>query len=374
MSRTLPSTLEGYIAVLGDRSGLYPVSFDIANGALTVGHRAALLDEPQAFTFHPSGMLYVASQLKTDNLTAQVHRGRAHAYRVMEAGGLESLGWQKTHGTTPCHLAVNGSRRWAVVANFRDFGAYGSPGGHSSRGSLCLLPILPDGRLAEAAQVVRRDGAGAHPTRQTNAHPHHVVIDPSGRFVLVPDLGLDRILVYRVQETASQLEMVETGSLLLPPLSGPRHLRFNPNGDRIYVVHELVSAVRVLSFDVQSGAMELLQTVPAAPSSFEGTNGLADVHVHPSGRFVYASNRGHDSIVTFAVDPVTGALGATHWFTAPDFKPGDCTMEPGGRYLIVPSRERIYVLRTGETGELSQVGPAVAAPGRTQWIEFAQGT
>ena len=231
---------------------------------------------------------------------------------------------------------------------------------------------MPDGRLGEAAQVIRREGASAHPTRQTNAHPHHVVIDPSGRFVLVPDLGLDRILVYRVQEATGRLEMVETGSLLLPAPSGPRHLRFNAAGNRVYVVHELVSAVRVLSFDAQSGALALLQTAPSAPASFEGNNGLADVHVHPSGRFVFATNRGHDSVVTYAVDPTTGVLQASHWFTAPEFKPGDCTMAPDGRYLIVPSRETIDVLAIADTGQLRPVGQPLAAPGRVTWVQFSQ--
>ena len=211
----MPNTLAGYIAVMGERPGLYGVSFDVSSGNLAIGRQAAMLDEPQAFTVHPSGILYVASQVKTDDLAAVVHRGQAHAYRIKAAGDLEHLGGQQTYGTTPCHLAVDSGRRWAIVANFRDYGAFGSPGGHGSRGSLCLLPILPDGRLGEAAQVIRREGASTHPTRQTNAHPHHVVIDPSGRFVLVPDLGLDRILVYRVQDTAGRLEMVETGSLLL---------------------------------------------------------------------------------------------------------------------------------------------------------------
>ena len=323
----MSSRLNGYIAVMGDHPGLYAVAFDGASGDLTIGRLAAALDEPQAFAFHPSGLLYVASQVSTDDLTAVVQRGQAHAYHITGTGDLEDLGWQQTHGTTPCHIAVDVGRRWAIVANFREYGAYGSPGGHGSRGSLCLLPILPDGRLAEAVQVIRRDGASVHPVRQTNAHPHHVVIDPSGRFVLVPDLGLDRILVYEVRESVGRLEMVETGSLLLPAPSGPRHLCFNAAGNRVYAVHELVSAIRVLSFDARSGALAILQTVSSAPSSFEGNNGLADVHMHPSGRFVFATNRGHDSVVTCAIDPSTGDVRAGSWFTAPDFKPGDCTME-----------------------------------------------
>ena len=109
----MTSTLAGYIAVMGEHPGLYGVSFDVSSGNLAIGRQAAMLDEPQAFTVHPSGMLYVASQVETDDLAAEVHRGQAHAYRIKGAGELEHLGWQQTHGTTPCHLAVDGGRRWA---------------------------------------------------------------------------------------------------------------------------------------------------------------------------------------------------------------------------------------------------------------------
>ena len=201
---------------------------------------------------------------------------------------------QSSQGPGPCHVNVDHTGRCAVVANY-------------SGGSIACLPIGEDGRLGEATTFIQDKGKGADPKRQEGPHAHSVNIDAANRFAFAADLGLDKVFIYRLDAAAGKLTPNNPAWVALPPGSGPRHFAFHPNGRVAYVINELKSTITAMNYDAQRGALTPFATVSTLPEGFSGNNTTAEVQVHPSGKFVYGSNRGHDSIAMFAVDQSTGA-------------------------------------------------------------------
>jgi len=232
-------------------------------------------------------------------------------------------------------------------------------------GTVAALPILPDGALGPLADLVPLEGAhGPHPTEQTSAHPHDVVFDNRGHFFLVPDKGLDAVFVFRV-DAEGKLVPAAPPSVASRPGAGPRHAGFHPTGPFAYVLNELDSTLTTYRFDADSGGLEPRQTITTLPPAFTDHNTTSEIAVAPSGRFVYASNRGHDSVAIFAVDPAAGTLAPAGCEPTQGRTPRFIGLDPEGAMLYAANQDSDTIVafhvdrQSGmltPTGQVVQVG------------------
>jgi 6-phosphogluconolactonase len=210
-------------------------------------------------------------------------------------GKLKAINQKPSGGSGPCHLMLDQSGKNVLVAN------YGS-------GSVSVLPVGADGQLGEAASVVQHSGKSVNPQRQAGPHAHCVTLDAANRFAFVCDLGLDEVMSYRFDADTGKLTPNDPPFAAVKAGAGPRHMAFRPDGKFAYVINELISTVTAFSYDAAAGKLTETQTVSSVPEHYDGPNSGAEIDVHPSGKWVYASNRGMNSVVLFNVDAATGAL------------------------------------------------------------------
>jgi 6-phosphogluconolactonase (cycloisomerase 2 family) len=266
------------------------------------------------------------------------------------SGFLTLLNRAETGGANGVHLATDPSGRFMVVANY-------------AAGSVAVLPVRPDGRLANQIQLIGLQGEpGPNPKEQTSGHPHHVVFDPSGRFVLVPDKGFDRLFVFRFDTASGKLSPAEPASAKASPGSGPRHAAFHPSRPIAWVVNELASSVTTYDWDPKHGSLKPVQTLPTLPPDFKGGNTAAEIAVAPAGRFVYCSNRGHDSIAIFSAHPKTGLLSSLEWVPTQGKTPRFIGFDPSYRFLYATNEQgdTIVAFRVDPvTGSLTPTGQVI---------------
>ena len=226
----------------------------------------------------------------------------ATAFSIDRATGfLKPLNRAETGGKNGVHLAIDPSGRFLVVANY-------------ASGNVAVLPIRADGSLSYATQVAALPGQpGPHRIEQASSHPHHVVFDPGGRSLVVPDKGLDRVFIFRFDAVSGKLTPTEQGAAVARAGSGPRHAAFHPRLPYAWVVNEIASTITSYFWDTERGSLRPLQILPTLPSEYTGENTAAEIAVSAEGRFVYCSNRGHDSVAAFAFDPRTGLLASAGW-------------------------------------------------------------
>jgi len=298
--------------------------FDMATGALTVLGTTDEVAGPSWLTLHPSGR-YLYSVNEVREFRGQPGGGLSAFAIAPGSGDLALLNQASTKGAGPCHAVVDAGGRYVLAAN------YGS-------GSVVVVPIGDDGRLGEATGFIQHVGKSVDPRRQTGPHAHCANLDPANRFALVADLGLDQVLVYRFDAQAGTLTPNDPPFATLPPGSGPRHVAFHPGGRYVYGVNELTSTVTAFRYHADGGRMEAMQTLSALPDGFAGSNSGAEVAVHPSGRFLYTSNRGHDSIALFAIDAGTGRLTAAGHTPTGGKTPRNFALDPTGRYLLAANQ------------------------------------
>jgi 6-phosphogluconolactonase len=326
--------------------GVYCSHFDSANGKLTPAELAAEIRNPSFLAIHPNQhWLYAVSEVES---AGGKPGGRVASFRVDSATGkLTLLNEQASGGGAPCHLALDQTGKYLLVANY-------------SSGTLSALPVRSDGSLGEVTTTIQHRGHGPNSARQAGPHAHFITSDPANRFVLACDLGLDQVLVYRFDPASKEiLRPDDPPHASLKPGSGPRHLAFHPNGKWVYVVNELDSTVSAFRYEADRGEMTDLQSVSTLPDQFAGENNCAEVAVHPSGKFVYASNRGHDSVAAFAVDSGTGELRRTEITPTQGKTPRHFAIDPTGRWLLVENQNSnsIVVFRIdAATGKLSPAG------------------
>ena len=228
----------------------------------------------------------------------------------------------RAHGSSPCHLSVDQTGKVVVVANY-------------SSGTVSIYPVEDDGSLGEASQVIAHEGKSVNPKRQEGPHAHSATIDPTNRFVFVADLGLDRLMAYALDAEKATLTALPERTVSVAPGAGPRHFAFHPTGRFAYLINELCNTIVAYSYDGGAGRLEELQTVPTLPEGFPGTSHCADIHVAPSGRFVYGSNRGHDSLAIYAVDQDTGLLSFVGHTSTGGGNPRGFCIHPSGRWIWV---------------------------------------
>jgi 6-phosphogluconolactonase len=299
---------------------------------------------PSFVTIHPNGrVLYAVNETEQGAVCAfAIDRG---------TGALTRLNQQPSQGGAPCYVSVDRSGRAVLVANY-------------TGGNVALLPIQPDGALAPA-HVVQHTGKGPNAERQEAPHAHCILPDPSNRFVLAADLGADRVFVYRLDLDGKSLGHVEGGDAVMAPGAGPRHIAFHPTLPLVFVANELDSTVATLRFDSTRGTLSLLDARSTLPARWTGTNYPADIHVASSGRTVYASNRGHNSIAVFSVAESTGALALEQVVSTEGDWPRNFSLHPTGRWLLVANQRSDSVVvfgRDPKNGRLTPTRQRLAIP------------
>ncbi|PWT96845.1 MAG: 6-phosphogluconolactonase [Terriglobia bacterium] len=304
-----PLYIGTYTNTAAQSRGIYSAHFDANTGSLSDVSVAAETANPSFLARHPyRPILYAVNE---------VPDGTVSSFAIGSKGELKFLGKSPTGGAAPCHLIVDRSGKWLLVANYN--GA-----------NIAVMPILPDGKAGEP-HVTPHNGSGPNP-QQKEPHPHEIV-EVAGNIILVPDLGADRIARYVLDSARGTLSPADPAGIRLPPGSGPRHLAASADGMKLYVLSELANTVTVFGQSNTGAAWSILQTIPLLLPQFEGRSTAAEIAMHPSGRYVYASNRGADDIVVFAIDSATGRL--TRAGSAPTgATPRFFTIDPGGKWLL----------------------------------------
>jgi 6-phosphogluconolactonase len=270
-----------------------------------------------------------------------------------KSGKLTLINQQPSEGTGPCHLVVDATGSNVLVAN------YGS-------GSVACLPIQDDGSLKKASSAIQHEGSGADPRRQQGPHGHSINLDRANRFAFAADLGLDKVFVYKFDAKTGKLTPNDPPAAVVKPASGPRHFAIHPSGKFAYVINEMTLTVTAFAYDGDKGVLTTLQTISTLPEGAEGNNfSTAEVQVHPSGKFLYGSNRGHDTIAIFAIDPETGKLTPVGHESTQGKTPRNFAIDPTGQYLLAENQQSgtIVVFRIdGKTGKLTATGQTLEVP------------
>jgi len=341
--------------------GIYLARFEPASGRLGAPELAARTTNPSFLTAHPNGrFLYAAGEVGDFKGKPQ---GMVSAFSIAaDTGKLSLLNEQPSGGSGPCHLTVDKRGKWLLVAN------YGS-------GSIAVLPVQADGSLGEPAAIVQHHGASVNPRRQEGPHAHFITFDPTGRFVLTCDLGLDKVLVYRFDAAKGTLVPNDPPSVSLKAGAGPRHLVFHPSGRLVFVISEMGSSLTSLAWDRRRGALKEIGAVSTLPADFAGQSSCAEVQMHPSGKFLYGSNRGHDSIAVFAIDAGTGKLSLLEHQSTQGKTPRHFAIDPTGRWLLAENQDSDNVVVFGldpQTGRLTPSGQQITV-GSPVCVEFLRG-
>jgi 6-phosphogluconolactonase len=253
--------------------------------------------------------------------------GGVSAFKMDPASGkLSLLNQQPSMGQGPCHLALDKTGKHLLIAN------YGS-------GSVSVLPVAADGKLGAATEVIQHSGKSVHPERQKGPHAHCVTIAPDNRFAFVCDLGLDKVLAYAFDAGKGKLKPHTPASVSLKPGAGPRHMVFRPDGRFAYVLNELASTVTAFSYDAKAGVLKEIQTLRTVPEFYDGPNTGAEIDVHPSGKFLYSSNRGHDSVALFGIDADKGTLTFIEEQTTGGKQPRHFGIEPSAKHLAIANQK-----------------------------------
>ena len=346
-----------YIAYVGtyttktSSKGIYAYRFNTANGQLTSIGVAAETTDPSFLAVHPSGrFLYAVNEI--GNFNGEVS-GAVSAFSIdAKTGSLKFLNQVPTRGAGPCYVSLDKTGSFALVANY-------------DSGSIASFPVHFDGSLSTASGFVQHSGSGPDKARQEGPHAHWIGTSPDNRFALAVDLGLDQVIVYGFDGSSGVFTPMLSGFAKVKPGSGPRHLAFHPDGKFAYVVSEMASTVTVFSYKEKTGSFSLLQTISALPSDYSGPKEAAEIAVHPSGKFLYTSNRGHDSIAVFAIDPKKGTLKSLGQVLTGGKTPRHFAIDPTGAYLLAENEEsnNIVVFHIDPaTGSLTPTGQTIEVP------------
>ncbi len=333
--------------------GIYAYRYDAKTAQITPLGLAAETTNPSFVAPHPNGK-YLYAVNEVGNYKGP-NSGGVSAFSIDHATGkLTFLNEVASRGADPCYITVDRTGKFVLVANY-------------TGGSVAVFPVLADGKLGEASAFVQHTGHGTDPKRQEGPHAHSIDLSPDNHFAMVDDLGLDELLVYKFDSAKGSLTPNDSPFAKLDPGAGPRHFALHPSGKFAYVVAEMHSTVTVFSNDADKGTLSPLQTISTLPKGFTGENDDAEIQMHPSGKFLYASNRGHDSIAVFAIDPVKGTLTPVEDTPTQGKIPRSFEIDPTGTLLFAENQksDNIVVFRIdAKTGHLKPTGQVleVASP------------
>ncbi|MFV2064834.1 MAG: lactonase family protein [Chloroflexota bacterium] len=321
--------------------GLYVCDFDEASGHLTVQQEVAGIENASYLCLSPDGR-----SLHAIWEVFEWPEGLVSSYAVgADSGELSYLGVQGSRGTVTCYVTMDSQSRAAFVANYWS-------------GSVAMFPARADGSLAEASSVDQHEGMGPNAARQEGPHAHCIVVSSDDRFAFSADLGADVIIGYEVDYEG--MSLAPRSRLEMPAGSGPRHLIFAPSGRNAYVVCELDSTIAALGYDAGTGELGYIDSYPMLPADFGGESHCADIRIHPSGRFVYGSNRGHDSIAMFAVDADSGRLELIGHRSTEGATPRNFAITPDGRFLLVANQDSDNIVTMPIDADSGELGETVS--------------
>lgn len=328
--------------------GIYIAPFDPKTGKLGSPELAAESPNPTFLALDAKRpVLYAANEI--ENFGGQ-RVGAISAFAIDPGSGkLTLLNQQPSGGGGPCHLTVDHSGKCVLTAN------YGS-------GSVAALPLEAEGRLRAPSVSIQHHGSSVNRQRQAGPHAHFIMPDPANRFALACDLGLDKVLVYRLAPAEAMLTPADPAFASVKPGAGPRHLAFHPNGRFVYLLNEMGCTLDVFSYDTKRGALTELQTISTLPEDFKGANTCAEVQVHPSGKFVYASNRGDNSIAVFAANKQDGKVAFVQRVPTQGRTPRHFALDPSGQWLLAENQDSdsIVIFQVDvQTGRLTPTGQKV---------------
>jgi 6-phosphogluconolactonase len=324
--------------------GIYAYRFNPDTGLVTTIGLAGHTINPSFLAVHPNHrFLYAVNEVGTYEGQKS---GGVSAFAIDRATGkLTLLNEVASKGADPCYITLDKTGKYVLVANY-------------TGGSIAVFPVLDDGKLGEATAFIQHSGHGTNPQRQEGPHTHSIDLSPDNRFAIVDDLGLDETLVYKFDGTKGTLAP-DPAFTKADPGAGPRHFAFHPTGKFAYVVHEMQNTVTAFDYDAADGTLHPLQTISILPKDFTGENTAAEIQVHPSGKFLYASNRGHDSIAVFAIDPNKGTLTLVEYASTKGQGPRNFEIAPGGKILFAANEkaDNVVVFRINQqTGRLTPTG------------------
>jgi 6-phosphogluconolactonase len=336
--------------------GLRLFRFDSNTGALEPIATFSDLHSSQYMVVEPGGRFLYATEFVRN--VPEDQGGTINAFSIDPTNGnLTHLNRITTGGNSPCYVTTDAANKFVLSVNYS---------GSNDTGSVRVFRVQANGSLGEGVAHIQHEGSSVHPSRQRHSHPHMIYMDPTDQLVLVPDLGTERVYVYRLDHTTGQLTPAEQPELPTAPGAGPRHLTFHPSEQFMYVINELNGTITGFHYHKDTGRFDELESVPTLPSDFTGENTCADIHITPSGRFLYGSNRGHNSLVIYAIDPETGLLTFVgHELTRGNW-PRSFIIDPTGQWLIVSNQRShdVFVFRIdGETGKLHPTENKVMVPG-----------
>jgi 6-phosphogluconolactonase len=323
--------------------GIYTATFDPATGKLGAPTLAAKTENPSFLAIHSSKPILYAVGEASDG-------GTISAFKIdPSTGQLSLINRESTVGKGPCHVAVSPNGKHAAVANY---------GG----GSTALLPIADDGTLSKASAFIQHTGKGPDPKRQEAPHAHAVYFDKAGTHLFVNDLGLDKLLIYDYDSAKGSLTPHTPAHAAVDPGAGPRHSAFHPSAPYAYVLNEMGNTVTAFNYDAEKAALTSIQSIPTLPADFTSPSTTAEIFIHPNGKFLNASNRGHDSIATFTIDQSTGKLTAIGHTLTQGKTPRNFNIDPHGKFLLAANQNsgNIVAFQIDQsTGQLTPTGQQI---------------
>jgi 6-phosphogluconolactonase len=354
-AESLPVYFGTYTSGKNSSKGIYRSVLDTETGELSAPVLAAEAENPSFIEIHPGGKFLYAVSESGD-------AGTVSAFAIdPDTGNLKLLNSRPSGGSGPCHVNIDRSAKNVLVTN------YGS-------GSASVIPIKSDGSLAEPTGFVQHEGASVNPQRQNGPHAHSVNLSPDNRFAFVADLGLDKIMIYKLNVEKGTITANDPAFAKVKPGAGPRHFAFGIDGRYAYVINELDGTVTAFAYEPASGTLTEIQSITTLPDGFAGSSSCAEVRVHPSGRFLYGSNRGHDSIAVYRIDPAKGTLTFVEHERAGIKTPRNFNIDPTGKFCLVANQDgnSVIVFRIDQkTGALEPTGHKISI-GRPVCIRFLQ--
>jgi 6-phosphogluconolactonase len=331
--------------------GIYIYKLNLASGALNLYKTVNNVSEPSYLSISKNKKyLYAVNELVEYEGKKS---GAVSAFAIdQQTGDLKFLNEQPSLGGAPCHVSISGDDKFALVANYVG-------------GNVAVFPVEASGKLGASIDLEQHRGTGPNKDRQEAAHAHSINLDPKNQFAVACDLGVDKIFVYKFDKQTGKLTPNEQPFFQTKPGAGPRHFAFHQNGKTAFVINELDSTITTFSFDGTRGMLKEIQTISTLPSDFSGANTCADIHVSPNGKFLYGSNRGHDSIVSYRIDEKSGKLTLVEHTSTGGKTPRNFAIDPSGKFLLAANQnsDSIVVFQIDEkTGKLIRTKNAAQVP------------
>lgn len=331
----------------GEDEGIYVYKFDATEGDLKYLHTVKGVANPSYLAIHPKTNLLIAANEIEDYKGD--FTGSVSSFSINPDGSLKELSKVTSGGGAPCYVSIDKSAKWALISNY-------------SSGNVTIFPIEKDGKLMPYSDLKKHKGSGPVADRQDKAYAHSVVLDPKEKFALAVDLGIDKVVSYRLDKKNGKLENLPESNLSLAAGAGPRHLTFHPNKKLAFIISELNSTITSYTYEAASGKLSEVMVVDALPTGFTGESYCADIHVSPNGEFLYGSNRGDNSIVIFKIDQKTGELTYVDHHSVHGEWPRNFMIDPTGKFLLAANQhtDNIVVFKIdSETGKLRANGVEV---------------